>query len=254
MLNALRFKKIVIIFLVLNSSLFADNIVILPYNNSAAALNFIKNYLPENPTILEAGAFDGTNTIEMATLWPQSTIHAFEPVPSIYKRLLSTTKEYKQITTHNYALSDKNGTADFYLSEMVSNPGTHSGSGSLLPPKDHLTIDLAVAFKEKTIVSTRILNDVMEDYGIKKIDFMWLDMQGYELPMLMKSLETLKKTSIVYIEANFLEGYEGQLIYKDYVDWFAKNGFTLIARDTKEEFSVFPEWYCNAVFLNNLNK
>ena len=125
----------------------------------------------------------------------------------------------------------------------------------MLAPKDHLTIDLAVAFKEKTVVSTRILNDVMEDHGIKKIDFMWLDMPGYEIPMLMQSLETLKNTRIVYTEANFIEGYEGQCTYKDYVSFFEKNGFVLIARDTEQDtLTNNVQWYCNLVFLNNLNK
>ena len=47
---------------------------------------FLK-FLPENPVILEAGAHKGKDTVEMAKLWPAGTIHAFEPVPSLFKKL-----------------------------------------------------------------------------------------------------------------------------------------------------------------------
>ena len=48
---------------------------------------FIKNYLPEKPVIFEAGSYDGSDTEVFAKFWPGSTVHAFEPVPEIFKAL-----------------------------------------------------------------------------------------------------------------------------------------------------------------------
>ncbi len=242
-------------------SMLSPHLTILPFNNSEAALHFIKRYLPENPVILEAGAFDGTNTLEMSFLWPDGHIYAFEPVQTIYDLFLKKTYIRTNISSFPLALSNKNGTADFFLSEMVQRPGVFSGSGSLLQPKEHLKIDLNVMFNKKIKVKTITLKKWCEDNHISKIDFMWLDMQGYELPMLKESSDILKTARVIYTEANFIEGYKNQYIYNDYVTWFEKNGFSLVARDTKEDYcvedkalkkyNIFGLWFCNAIFINN---
>jgi len=46
-------------------------------------VDIVAPYLPANPVIIEAGAFNGSDTIKLAKKWPQATIHAFEPVPAI---------------------------------------------------------------------------------------------------------------------------------------------------------------------------
>ena len=47
----------------------------------------IKQFLPKNPVIVEAGAHIGRDTLKMHAIWPQATIHAFEPVPPLFKQL-----------------------------------------------------------------------------------------------------------------------------------------------------------------------
>lgn len=44
--------------------------------------NVITKFLSADPVIVEAGTYDGTTTVEMASFWPKSTTHAFEPVSS----------------------------------------------------------------------------------------------------------------------------------------------------------------------------
>jgi len=100
----------------------SNDIVLLPFFDSPAALQFIKKYLPENPVIVEAGAFDGNETVLMSNIWPKGIIHAFEPVPMIFKWLKQNTVNCNNVQYYFYALSNKTGTAKFYLSEDPKNP------------------------------------------------------------------------------------------------------------------------------------
>ena len=58
-----------------------------------SVLNEVKPYLPEDPIIIEAGAYNGLGTMKMEKFWPQSAIHAFEPVPEIFEMLTRNTHE-----------------------------------------------------------------------------------------------------------------------------------------------------------------
>jgi hypothetical protein len=47
--------------------------------------SLIATYLPANPTIVEAGAHIGVDTVQMSKRWPRGTIHAFEPIPDLFR-------------------------------------------------------------------------------------------------------------------------------------------------------------------------
>lgn len=56
-------------------------------------------YLPFNPTILEAGAHDDSDTVDMLRVWPKATVRAFEPVPEIFARLQQRTAAIDSVHT-----------------------------------------------------------------------------------------------------------------------------------------------------------
>ena len=43
---------------------------------------------------------------------------------------------------------------------------------------------------------------------VKNVDFLWLDMQGYELPALKSASKLLKNVKVIYAEACFVEAYK----------------------------------------------
>ncbi len=213
------------------------------FNTPRAALDLIKPYLSENPIILEAGAYDGQDTIYMANFWPKSTVYAFEPVPEIHNWLIGRAGFYKNITTYKLALSDKNGEAMFYVSEFNSHPGTPSASSSLLEPKDHLIQAPHVLFPKKIQVNTVTIDSWAEQNNVDKIDFLWLDMQGYELNALIASPKILKTVKAILTEVEFTEAYSGQYLFADVKSWLENQGFTMIA--LHEECS----WFGDALFV-----
>src|SRR5579862_8337847 len=103
-------------------------------------LALAKKYLPDNPVIVEAGAFDGRDTRLLSQMWPTATIHSFEPVPEIYAILQKNTQDLPNVHTYPVGLSDTTGNALFYVSEKPSKPGKPFQAGSLRKPKERLKV------------------------------------------------------------------------------------------------------------------
>jgi FkbM family methyltransferase len=186
---------------------------------------FIKTFLPENPVIIEAGAHNGTDTIAMAKLWTNSHIYAFEPVRSIFDQLKSRTKSLKNVRCYQLALSDRSGTATFFVSS-----GQSDASSSLLPPQEHLTEHPNVYFSEQIEISVTTLDKWAEENKIVNVDFLWLDMQGYELATLKASSVILKTVKVIYTEVCLRPLYQGCPLYPEVRDWLESQGF-IVARE-----------------------
>lgn len=223
-------------------------------SNRHKIFKFIKPYLPHNPVILEAGSFNGTDTVHMSQFWPEAYIHAFEPVPEVYKILKNKTKGIPKISTYPFALSNRNGFATFHLAEAPQKAGVSTGSGSLLAPKEHLKYSDAV-FPGQITVETLTLDQWASIYNIDHIDFMWLDMQGHELTALKHALTILPSVTMIYTEVEFVEAFEGQPLYKDVKEWLGLQGFELLATDFDEahaalgnKIPVKNQWFGNALF------
>ena len=203
--------------------------------NSQEVLDYVRNFLPENPTIIECGAYNGDDTIRLATYWPRGFVHAFEPIPSHFENILNRTKEIPNVMIYELVLSDTVGTQIFYLSNYQD--GMLSGSSSLLPPKEHLEFDKGVFFNQEILVNAVTLDHWGSTFNVSHIDFMWLDMQGFELNML-KDSALAKTAKVIYIEVEFVEAYEGQYLYKDVKEWMLENGYDLVAIDFNEELAL----------------
>ncbi len=216
---------------------------IISFKEPRNALKIVKRYLPENPIILEAGSFDGEDTLYVAKFWPQSTIYSFEPVPQIYKKFCRNTKNCSQIKGFNIALGDSCGKKSFYVSSDKNSPHIPSQSSSLLPPKEHLDYAPHIQFNKIIEVNCFTIDAWAAENNIKNIDLMWLDMQGNELETLQASPEILKTVKAIITEVEFVEAYEGQSLYRDVKDWLEAQGFTMIA------LSTTAEWFGDAIFI-----
>jgi len=213
----------------------------LPRENAMDVLNLVKSYLPENPIVVEAGAFDGNDTLLLSQFWPRGEIYSFEPIPQLFERLVQKTTYVPNVKCYSEALSDQSGFASFYVSYYFNLLGA---SSSLLSPKEHLDLAPDVKFPQKIEVKTVTLDEWARKNGVKSVDFLWLDMQGFELNML-KASKIAKTAKIIYTEVELVEAYEGQYLYDDVCSWMQNNGFRLLGIDFNEE----TDWYGNAVFI-----
>jgi 2-O-methyltransferase len=182
--------------------------------------SYIAKFLPEEPIIIEAGAHVGVDTLEMSKLWPLGHIHAFEPIPAIFQSLKENTSKSRNVTCYPLALSDSNGTADIFVSG-----GTSDGSSSLLAPKEHLTEHPSVTFTNKIAVSTVTIDKWALEENIKRIDFLWLDMQGYEFNVLKASPDILESVLVIHTEVSLKHIYENAPLYPELRQWIESKGF-----------------------------
>lgn len=213
----------------------------------AESLEIVKRFLPSNPVVVEAGAFDGQETCQLAKTWPLGRIHAFEPVKELYNKVVNRTQSIKNVSTYPFALGDEAGKKTMYLSseDYLSHV---SQSSSLFPPKEHLRYYPASKFNTTEEVSVITLDQWAETHKIDKVDMLWLDMQGYELPALKACPRLLSTVSVILTEVEFVEAYQGQPLFEEVKSWLEGQGFVLIGAN----FDVSRksgEWFGDALFI-----
>ncbi len=191
---------------------------------------FIKTLLPENPIIVEAGAHRGRDTIKLAKLFPLATIHAFEPIITLFSELQEKIADYPHIISYNYALGNSTGTANIYISS-----GTSDAASSLLKPELYSSERPGVLFNAENNIITMTLDDWATAHNIEFIDFMWLDMQGYEYAALSAGPKILSTVSLIHTEVNYTQRYTGHPLFSDYKNWLELQGFSLVLEAKKTQ-------------------
>lgn len=196
----------------------------------------------KNPIIIEIGAHVGSDTVEMAVMWPKSTIYAFEPIDHVFKRLQFKTKNFKNIEIIQAAITDVQGSGK---AEMHVSPNSDCSS-SLLKPKDHLVYCPEVVFSEKTVsINTLVLKDWLKKKNIESVDLIWMDVQGMELNILKSLEESIRFVKFIYAEVSLKEFYEGSGSYDEIKSYLGGCGFELVADDLAD-----GEIMGNALFKN----
>lgn len=210
-------------------------------------LSIASRFLPANPVVVVGGAFNGRESCAIANFWPKGHVHAFEPVKQIYEVLVANTKSMQNISTYRMALGNQVGSQLIYLSTEYEDLSHISMSSSLLPPKEHLLYS-GTLFQGGELVAVTTLDAWAKEKGIDKVDMLWLDMQGFELPALKEGMRVLSKVSVILTELEFVEAYENQPLYREVKSWLEDQGFVLIAGNF-----TFPkasnQWFGDGVFV-----
>jgi FkbM family methyltransferase len=143
--------------------------------------------------VLDVGANFGILTLLMSKLvGSQGRVHSFEPNPLLCKTLSATLAHngIENVQLHHFALGAEDG-------ELPLNvPKGNFGRGSLASNSEHGL--------ESRTVSIRRLDDLVSHQGVSRIALMKIDVEGFELQVLMGSqhvLEAIRPSAIVF-EAN----------------------------------------------------
>ena len=182
----------------------------------------IAKYLPNNPVIFEAGAFNGEDSLALSKQFPKGHIHAFEPIPEVFNELKKRVRGQKNVSIYPIALGATNGMTTMYLSGASHQ---QRSSSSLLKPKEHLNVHQHIPFKQTLKVPIKTIDAWALQNGVPYIDFMWLDMQGNELVALKAAPKILSTVKVIYTEVSLIETYEGVPLYEEYKNWLISQGF-----------------------------
>lgn len=171
----------------------------------------------DNPTILDIGCNDGSQSLQFLKLFKDAKVYAFEPDPRAQDRFRHNVKD-NRVKLFEMAVSSIDGETDFHMSNGAPSPDWKERSqrgwdlsGSIRNPKKHLNLYPWCTFDRTIKVQTKRLDTWCDEEGVQAIDFIWADVQGAEVDLIEGGKESLHKTRYFYTEYSNLELYEGQV-------------------------------------------
>ena len=198
-------------------------------NYGKVDLNWMVQFLPYNPVIVEAGAYIGDQVGYAKQVWPQSQlIVAFEPNPHAFAQLQRQIdeKDLTHVKAYNLALQNYQGIAHLHLCRGVNGKDrTWEHLSSLLQPSEECQ-------GPSIEVPCVILDDWCRQNQVDHIDILRLDLEGMELEVLRSSPEILKKTKLIILPS-FFKAYRPGM----------PNYFELKAFLTESKFLPLAHWY-----------
>jgi FkbM family methyltransferase len=159
------------------------------------------------PVIFDVGANMGQTLENYAAVFPEATIHSFEPFLESYSHLKATASRYPSAVPHRLALADTAGERTFFV-----NPEWHTRNSLLPRPSEgrryyRAGSDLAPSLT----VQTETLDAFCSQHGVDRINILKLDVQGAEGMVLKgaKGLLSQEAIDLVFTEVMFVPHYEG---------------------------------------------
>ncbi len=113
------------------------------------------------------------------------------------------------------AIASYTGMVDFNVAIDPRSDGQRCGSGSIRSPEPHKRLFPAIRFEENTIVPCWSLDHLMLSLQIRRVDMLWVDVQGAERDVIAGGQRSLSLARYLMIEAEQTELYEGQALREE---------------------------------------
>ena len=191
-------------------------------------------------TVFDIGANIGITACELNDLFPKALIYAFEPVPDTFIKLKKRTFSRTSIKCFETALGNE------ICSKMID-IGTRS--------------DL-VSFVESTNSGNEIkikvdtLDQITQVKNIKRIDFLKIDTEGFDLEVLKGAEKLLMKQRIEFIQVETKLGGPAKRFVplQEFNEFLNPLGYDLMGCFEQEGWHLLsPLYYCNALFMKRRN-
>ena len=145
-------------------------------------------------------------------------IHLFEPQAVIFNQLYEKYKEIRYLNFYNFGLGNENKNVIMYLDN------SNSESSSILKPKTHLDLYPNIGFEDTEDIEIKIYDDLT----INNVNFLNIDIQGYELEALIGCKKSMDVIDYIYTEINNEEVYEDCVLVKDLDKFLDKYDFVRV--------------------------
>ena len=178
---------------------------------------FIKKLKFNN--VIDVGANLGQFSLLVDLLYPRKNIYLFEPNMDCIKTLESIFYLKKNIRMYFFALGKKKASAELFVTKA-------NDSSSLLKPlhiKNYYKSSAQHKMNLVKIESGDFLDDVILKNSLLKID-----VQGFELDVLMGFGKKIQQFKYIFIELSYVELYENQALFIEVNNYLDHNGFVQI--------------------------
>lgn len=203
--------------------------------------------------IFDVGANDGSYTQQLSLFFPDAGIIAFEPMPETFELASKNLKDFGKVTLLKTGLFDVPGTLKLY--NDAHNPNNQISSAFSVGLKDFYDVE---NLKEVEIPVTTI-DIYCNDHGIDKIDFLKVDVEGAELPVLKGAKNIIKNEGIAFIQFEFNDfNVASRTFMKDFYDLLPEYEFYRVHKNGliplgpyKTELEIFK--FQNILAVHNSN-
>lgn len=173
----------------------------LGYQNWAPAINgedhFLRQWLKRNSrsdlVVFDVGGFEGEFTAIVLADHPSAMVHVFEPNPNPFERLVDRYRNNPRVVLNRMGLSDRKD--ELVLHDHADTKGTCEAS----------FIRNAVHGQVSTVTAPlTTLDDYCQDHDVGHIDYLKVDVEGYEEKVFAGAAKLLARGAIetIHFEQN----------------------------------------------------
>jgi len=196
-----------------------------------------------NPnTAVDVGAYKGVWTIMFKSIFPDAEVLMIEPQEQ-KQRILETVASRFDKTVHldNSLLGAVEGLkVDFFEMETASSVFEENS------PYTRRTVQKKLTTLDR-VVSTKCPN-------WNRVDFIKLDVQGYELEVLKGSLKNLKEIEFIYLEASLVQVNKGCPLIEEVIAVLHSYGFRLLDFCSQVRRKDGVLWQTDLMFVNQRSR
>lgn len=209
--------------------------------------NFI---LMENDLVVfDIGASLGSMSSFFAKMPNIVEIHAFEPISSVYHKLVHKLAKFPKVFCHNVALGEDNRTVEMHVMPE------YTASSSLLEMKDlhkrEFPKDYTSYIESVTMVT---LDTYVAANNLPQPHIIKVDVQGYEDRVIKGGLNTFKNTKYCILEASFQALYENSLLFNDLYNIMKELNFKLVGIESVTKGKSGIPLFADCIFKNMQSK
>lgn len=183
----------------------------------------LRKLMPHAQVVVDVGANIGVYSGEILKINPNISIHAFEPDPAVCEEL-----QKLPLIANNFALGEQAETKTLHLTPRSTHNSFYPGESGARP--------LSVP------VST--LDTYCAEHNLTHIDFLKVDVEGFEFFVLKGARGLLEKGAIEYVQFEFSGGtLLSRVFLKDFIDLFDSYGYDLyrIRANDVQFVDYFPD-------------
>ena len=220
---------------------------------NALLSHFIKS--DEAPVILDVGAHRGESIERFRKLFPQSTVHAFEPDQDNFEVLSHKWAEKGETLLNNVGVSGSKGTLTFHRNLKSNTSGFHAVNTESDWAKNR-SARHNVSPEEYTAKSYDVpvidLDSYIEEHKLSRINLLKIDTQGHEDEVLAGAQKALEAGVIDVIETELIVGdsYVKSLRFYDLEKILLPLGYKFYGIDNSGDLLTTPELCFNILYVH----
>ncbi len=204
-----------------------------------------KNVTLKDPIIFDVGSHKGKLVSLMNNLYKNALVYCFEPNELFNKNL---EKNGKNIYVHNYAVGEKTEEKNIIIHNIdLTNTLSQINENSFyLKIKNFISgkLNKNNNYKRVKVIS---LDDFCKTKEIKNIDFLKIDVEGYEYKVLLGAKDIIKNVKYIMIEIQKNDMYKNYS--KENIENFLKENNFILIKSFNFPFMFFKD--CIYKKINN---